>query len=109
MAQLLAVELQNVIEADFHRLVNPSVSQAQRRLISKVCRAAVKSSDVATGVTHFANSNGLSSFDRLALLMDCTIYEQGLLDGSKVRTGDLHKLCGSASGQRRDKTGRGTE
>lgn len=58
-----------------------------RRLktVLTVCRAAVKSGDVGTAVTRFANSNGLSAFGRLSLLMDCRIYEQGLLDGSTTR------------------------
>lgn len=55
------------------------------RIVLRVCRAAVKSGDVGTAVTRFANSNGLTSFGRLALLMDCRVYEQGLLDGSVVR------------------------
>lgn len=58
-----------------------------RRLktVLRVCRAAVKSGDVGAAVMRFANSNGLTSFGRLALLMDCKIYEQGLLDGSTTR------------------------
>jgi len=49
--------------------------------IVRVCREAVRSSDLERYVRAFADRSGLSSYGRVTLAMNCRIYEQGRVDG----------------------------
>lgn len=59
--------------------------QNQRRLpiIVKVCQDALHSTDRDAYVRRFADEHGLSSYGRVALLMDCNIYWQGRRDSGE--------------------------
>jgi hypothetical protein len=49
-------------------------------IIVKLCREAVRSDDPDRHVRRFADANGLSSYGRLTLVMNCRLYAQGTRD-----------------------------
>ncbi|TVV69952.1 hypothetical protein [Sphingomonas solaris] len=59
--------------------------QNQRRLpiIVKICRDALRSPDRGAHVRRYADEHGLSTYGRIALQMDCSIYWQGRRDGGE--------------------------
>jgi hypothetical protein len=58
-------------------------SRRQLPIIVEVCRAAVRSGNLDRYVKAFADRNGLSSYGRVTLVMNCRIYEQGAKDGTR--------------------------
>ena len=49
-------------------------------IIVRLCREAIRSGDPNGYVRRFADANGLSSYGRLALAMNCRLYAQGVRD-----------------------------
>lgn len=60
-------------------------ARERRRLpaIVKLCREASRSADPDKHVAEFADRNGLSTFGRLMLTTNCTLYRQGRIDASR--------------------------
>lgn len=52
--------------------------------ILRICRDAVRKDDMVEEIRRFADSNGLSTYARLVLTMDCRLYQQGLRDGRQA-------------------------
>lgn len=58
-------------------------SRKQVPTIVRLCRDALRSGDLDEYVKHFADRNGLSSYGRVTLAMNCLIYRQGTKDGTR--------------------------
>lgn len=53
-------------------------------LIVALCREAARRGDPDAHVRRFADRNGLSTYGRLALALNCRLYRQGVEDGGRA-------------------------
>ena len=91
LALLLAIQVPGpaILDLDLRPPRSDELRAAERRdakrlpMIVKLCREAVRSGDPDGHVRRFADANGLSSYGRLALAMNCRLYAQGARDGAR--------------------------
>lgn len=90
LALLLAAQASGppLIDLDLRPPTSDEVSAAEARdrkrlpVILRVCRDAMRSGDPESHVKRFADRNGLSSYGRVTLAMQCRLYRQGVTDGA---------------------------
>lgn len=94
LALLFAVQASGppLIDLDLRPPTSEEVSAAEARnrkrlpVIVQLCRDASRSGDPERHVKRFADRNGLSSYGRLTLALQCRLYRQGLSDGARGAT-----------------------
>lgn len=57
-------------------------NKRQLSTIIRICREALRSGKPEKHIKRYADRNGLSTYGRLMLTMDCNLYSQGLRDGT---------------------------
>lgn len=57
-------------------------NKRQFAVIIRICREARRSGKPEEHIKWYADRNGLSTYGRMTLTMDCSLYSQGLRDGS---------------------------
>ncbi|MEG3166481.1 hypothetical protein U1701_18020 [Sphingomonas sp. PB2P19] len=90
VALLLATHTANPprLDGGLRPPANAAVRAAEQRnklqfaVIIRICREALRSGDLEGHVKSYADRNGLSTYGRLTLTMDCNLYKQGLQDGT---------------------------
>lgn len=80
-----------ILDLDIRPPASEEVQAAERRArrqvprIVELCRAAIRSGDPDAHIRTFADRNGLSSYGRVTLAMNCLVYRQGTIDGARGR------------------------
>lgn len=91
LALLLAIQDPGpaILDLDLRPPRGEELRAAERRdakrlpIIIQLCREVIRSSDPDGHVRRFADANGLSSYARLALALDCRLYAQGRRDAAR--------------------------